>query len=162
MPKSGARSSISKNAAMDHLAARGVQRVAPARNGESIVTVTGAGGARHFARLLTYLPGKVWAVTSPHTSEMLASLGRLLGSVDAALDTFEHPAAHRPIKWDLARASWVRDYLAYIADRARRAMVERRIDQFESDIGPRLAGLRRSVIHNDANDYNVLVGGNPP
>ena len=31
---------------------------------------------------------------------------------------------------------------------------------FEHYVTPLLPGLRKSVIHNDANDYNVIVGGN--
>jgi 4-aminobutyrate aminotransferase-like enzyme/Ser/Thr protein kinase RdoA (MazF antagonist)/murein DD-endopeptidase MepM/ murein hydrolase activator NlpD len=154
-----------QNAVLEHLAARGVQgvqRVITTRSGESIATVRGSGGGAHFVRLLTYLPGKIWAEARPHTPELLASLGRLLGSVDAALSGFDHPAAHRALKWDLAQAAWIRGYLAHIEDPARRAAVECHADRFEAGIRPRLAGLRRGVIHNDANDYNLLVGGAGP
>jgi 4-aminobutyrate aminotransferase-like enzyme/Ser/Thr protein kinase RdoA (MazF antagonist) len=147
-----------ENAAMTHLAAQGVegvQRVLPALDGRAVAQ---AGG--HSVRLLTYFPGRLWTEVSPHTPEMRAALGTLLGGVDRALSTFDHPAARREIKWDLARASWIRDYLAHIEDEARRALVERRLTQFESEIRPRLACLRRSVIHNDANDYNLIVDGN--
>lgn len=149
-----------QNAAMEHLAARGVgriQRVIPTLPGEAIGTVTSGDEAAHFVRLLTFMPGKTWALANPHTPEMLATLGRLLGSVDAALSTFDHPAAHRALKWDLAQASWIRECLRYIADMGRRTNIEARIHQFEAEIQPRLAKLRRGVIHNDANDYNVLV-----
>ena len=101
-----------QNAALDHLAAsgvRGVQRALPTRGGESIATIEGSGGTAHFVRLLTYLPGKIFAAANPHTPQMLTSLGRLLGSVDRALSTFEHLAAHRALKWDLAQAAWIRE-----------------------------------------------------
>jgi Ser/Thr protein kinase RdoA (MazF antagonist) len=48
--------------------------------------------------------------------------------------------------------------MQHIAPAARRAIVERFLTQYESNVAPMLAELRTSVIYNDANDYNVLVG----
>ena len=56
---------------------------------------------------------------------VFGSLGQFLGEMDAALADFSHPAAHRELKWDLARSGWIRDYLRYIGDSGRRALVER-------------------------------------
>jgi len=108
-------------------------------------------------RLLTYIPGKLFAVTRPHTAELLHSLGSMMGRMDRALQGFTHPAAQRSLKWDLQQAMWIRDYLQYISQPARRAMVERFYAQFEMDVLPILPTLRSSIIHNDANDYNILV-----
>ena len=80
--------------------------------------------------------------------------------MDAALADFSHPAAHRELKWDLSRAGWIRGYLQHISDPARRALVERFLMLYESEVVPALPSLRRSVIYGDANDYNVLVS--PP
>jgi 4-aminobutyrate aminotransferase-like enzyme/Ser/Thr protein kinase RdoA (MazF antagonist) len=152
-------------AALTHLAARAPElllpRVCRALNGELIVMAPMADGAPHLAWLLRYVPGRLLAEMSPHTPELLFSLGAMLGQVDAALSDFAHPAAQREMKWDLARAAWVRDYLDYVENPARRALLERVLAQYESEVLPALPGLRQSVIHNDANDYNVLVSGMP-
>src|SRR5450755_3462629 len=140
-----------QNATLEHLAAAGiqqVQQVIPSLNGKPIRTVTSPTGTTHFVRLLTFMPGTIWAQANPHSPEMLASLGRLLASVDRALAGFDHPAAHRLLKWDLAQAAWIREYLPCIPDPAGRAIVESRLNGFESPIRLRLAELRRSVIHN--------------
>jgi len=81
-----------------------------------------------------------------------------MGRLDAALAGFFHPAAERELKWDLARAGWIRNSLHYVSDPERRKLVERLLNLYEAEVAPVLASLRRSVIHNDANDYNVLVG----
>lgn len=152
-----------QHAALAHLAAHAPElalpRVCPMPSGEHVATIAGPDGTPHFARLLTYVPGKLLAHTRPHTPELLASLGHLIGTIDRALATFDHPAAIRDLKWDLSRAGWIRDYLQYIADPARRALVARLLDRFEAETLPRLPTLRQSVIYNDANDYNVLAGG---
>jgi 4-aminobutyrate aminotransferase-like enzyme len=88
---------------------------------------------------------------------MRLSLGRFLGELDLGLQGFAHPAAVRDFKWDLSRASGIEGSLQTIADPVRRALAERALLMFKSLVVPALPGLRRSVIHSDANDYNVLV-----
>lgn len=148
-------------ALLAHLAAEApslqLPRVIPALNGEPVSTVEDDAGRARFVWMLSYLPGDLMATANPHPPAMLRSLGRLLGEMDRALANFSHPAAFREMKWDLARAAWIKDSLHYINDPSRRAIVEGVLAQFQTTVAPALAGLRRSVIHNDANDYNVLV-----
>ena len=132
-------------------------RVCATSNGETNATITDDNGAVHFVRLLTYIPGKVFAQTSPHTSELLQSLGSLLGRIDRTFQGFTHAVARRELKWNLQHAMWIREYIHHIGDTARRSIVERFLLQFEIDALPILPTLRCSVIHNDANDYNILV-----
>ncbi len=158
-----------QNAALAHLAVRDssllLPRVYRTSTGESIAAIIAQDGTGRFVRLLNYIPGKVFAKAKPHTPALLHSLGDLLGRVDSALQDFSHPAAHRVLKWDLQRASWIRDYLHYIEQPARRAIVEGFLDGFEMEVLPILPELRTSIIHGDANDYNVLfsepVAGRP-
>ncbi|HWQ15370.1 MAG TPA: aminotransferase class III-fold pyridoxal phosphate-dependent enzyme [Roseiflexaceae bacterium] len=149
-------------ALLDHLAAADpsllLPRVCPTPGGERVATWRPAGGPPRLVWLLTHVPGRVLAEARPHTPELLESLGAYLGRLDAALAGFAHPAASRALKWDLARAGWIAEHLHAIGDTGRRALVERALRRFE-EIAPRLPALRRSVIHNDANDYNVLVSG---
>jgi 4-aminobutyrate aminotransferase-like enzyme/Ser/Thr protein kinase RdoA (MazF antagonist) len=147
--------------ALQHLARRAphlaVPRVCPTRSGEAFQNVAVADGSERLVWLLTFLPGTVLAEVRPHEPELLESLGRLLGEMDAALEDFSHPSAQRELKWDLARAGWIRDYLPYVSDASRRALVERLLALYESEVVPALPRLRRSVIYGDANDHNVLV-----
>ncbi|HEV2456798.1 MAG TPA: phosphotransferase, partial [Ktedonobacterales bacterium] len=134
-------------------------RVRPTRAGELIGTVDDPDGATLFARLLTYMPGKLLANVRPHSPDLLHSLGNLLGTLDAALLDFAYPAVGRELKWDPLRAGWTRDYLHYIVQPERRALVEGLLIRFETETLPALTGLRHSVIYGDANDHNVVVAG---
>ncbi len=150
-----------QNKALEHLAAHDplifLPHVCATLVGETTATVAGVDDSTHFVRLLTYVPGRLFAETKPHTPELLRSLGSFLGRMDRALQNFIHPAAQRLLKWDLPRALWIRDYLQYLKQPQRRAIVERFLSQFETQVLPVLPALGMSVIHNDANDYNVLV-----
>jgi Ser/Thr protein kinase RdoA (MazF antagonist) len=109
------------------------------------------------AWLLHWLPGRMLADVS-RTPEMLFDLGRMLGGIDRALETFSHPAAHRELKWDLARAAWIENHLDYIPEPHRRSLVAGILDRFKNE--KPFDGVRKSVIHGDANLHNILVDGN--
>jgi 4-aminobutyrate aminotransferase-like enzyme/Ser/Thr protein kinase RdoA (MazF antagonist) len=137
-------------------------RICPTCTGALIAEVTGPTGATHFVRLLTYLPGTPLARVKPHTSELLAGLGAYLGEMDKALTTFAHPAAQRELQWDFRQASAViRRHQHEIGDPARQALLTQMLANFEQNALPHLAQLRTSVIHNDGNNYNVIVSPPP-
>ena len=153
-----------ENAAMEHVAAHGEGVTCPRPvagcDGRAVQAAAGADGRRHHVRLVAWVPGVPLGTVNPRSPELLADLGRFMGALDRAFASFDHPAVHREFHWDLARAAEVIPaLLAEIDGEERRAVVERLLARFESATLPRLAALRRGVIHDDANDYNVLVGG---
>jgi 4-aminobutyrate aminotransferase-like enzyme/Ser/Thr protein kinase RdoA (MazF antagonist) len=150
--------------ALRHLAQGAPQlalpRVTPNRSGELCTSISTADSSNRLVWLLTFVAGTTLAEVRPHSPELFRDLGHFLGEMDAALQSFSHPAAHRELKWDSSRALWIKDYIKEIADSKRRALVEKFLVLYESEVVPALPHLRRSVIYGDANDHNVLVG--PP
>jgi 4-aminobutyrate aminotransferase-like enzyme/Ser/Thr protein kinase RdoA (MazF antagonist) len=133
-------------------------RTLPTQDGESGFLYSD-GEAPTWVRLLSYLEGDLLARVRPRTVRLLESLGECLGRLDHELSGFEHAAARRPdYLWDLSRANEVlAENLKNVADAGRRGMIEDIRVDFESTVDPLLPELPRTVIHNDANDYNVLV-----
>ena len=132
-------------------------RVVPSLRGEPCVQTKVKDGSRRIVWLLTYIHGKTLAEFQPHTPELLEELGHFLGKLSRGLAGFSHPGAQRELKWDASRAAWIRDYLQYVEPVSRRMLAQRFLGLFETDVAPKLASLRRSVVYGDANDYNVLV-----
>ena len=127
-------------------------------NGEQIVSLDGLAGVTHFIRLLTYLPGKPFARVRPHDAYLLTDLGRFFGSLDRILEDFDHSAAHRDFHWDLKNAGRVvNGTIGFIDDPVKGDLIKRFLERFQTQIEPQLQDLATSVIHSDANDYNVLV-----
>jgi len=147
--------------ALRHLAQRAphlcLPRVLPDHDGELFSTVTIADGSRRLVWLLTFVKGAILAKIHPHSPELLGDLGRFLGEMDAALHSFSHPAAQGELKWDSTRAAWIKNYVQHVAEAKGRALVEKFLGLYDSDVVPAFPRLRRSVIYGDANDYNVLV-----
>ena len=148
--------------ALQHLAEHAspltLPRVLPTRSGHAFTQLTTPEASQRLVWLLTYIPGTMLVHARPHSPELLQSLGRFLGEMDSALAGFAHPAASRELKWDLANAGWIRKHVHLIAESSRRALAEKFLALYETEVVPVMPQLRRSVIYGDANDYNVLVG----
>ncbi len=132
-----------------------VPHIRPTLSGESLARVTGPHGLDHRIRLVSWLEGRPLAETA-RSDAALNSLGHMLGRFDAALKGFMHPGALRDLDWDIRKAGRSAARLHHIASAEDRALLERFLKRFEA-LAPRLATLRAAVIHNDANDWNVLV-----
>ncbi|BCH29584.1 hypothetical protein MesoLjLc_15140 [Mesorhizobium sp. L-8-10] len=154
-----------QTALLDHLARTAPGLAAPrlrkTLGGAVLGEVAGPSGARHALRLVSWLPGQPLAETTRGPA-LFESLGAMLGRLDRALQGFIHPGALRSFDWDIRRAGDSRSRLHFIRDEADRALLVRFLDRFDTTVAPRLPGLRAQVIHNDANDWNVLVDPDRP
>jgi 4-aminobutyrate aminotransferase-like enzyme/Ser/Thr protein kinase RdoA (MazF antagonist) len=143
-----------------HLAQSGgfpVPNLLQSASGETTAAITDANGNRRFLRALNWIEGTVWAKARETNELEFAQIGTLLGGLDKAMKDFDHPAAHRTFLWDIAQTSQHREFAGLIVDQAVRAEVIKVLDRFDQDIAAKLAKTPRQVIHNDANDYNLLV-----
>ena len=132
--------------------------IIPSLSGQQVFSVSATDDQNYNVRLLTFLPGTFLAETRPHNTEMLFSLGQMLGGMDKVLCEYHHPALDRYWHWDLKHALDLRHYLADISDARNRSLADYWLLQFETRVLPRIPLLRKSVIHHDANDNNILVG----
>jgi len=151
-----------QNKMMMHVAGFGnlFPKVVASLRGENIETVSGADGRSHFMRLVTYLNGTPSGSVKRHSYELMTDLGRKLGELDKALLGFDHVALHRDFHWDFANGlSVVKKNIKLVRDKKMREMVSELTKNFEKFTLPLLPRLRKSAIYNDANDYNILVGG---
>lgn len=147
-------------AALTHVAARDpalpLPRLVPTQDGLAYATVRD-GETTVLARLLTWLPGTPLAIWKPHSPELQYCVGQALGRLALALRDFRHPAAQRLLKWELGTASWALEHLGKVSDHGKRSFLEEILEYHQSSVVPALDSLRRSVLHNDGNDHNILV-----
>jgi Ser/Thr protein kinase RdoA (MazF antagonist) len=144
--------------AMARLADAGVpvQSLVPARDGRELVDLGDPGPP--WARLLTWIDGRPLATVAQPSLSLLGDLGEMMGRSATALLDVDVPAARRDFQWDVMRSeSVVAGNIGDVPDPARRELLERTLTALRERLVPRLSGLRMSVIHNDANDHNVLV-----
>ncbi len=151
-----------QNQAMEHVAQREslMPKALRSPKGEWIEAAADAGGRSHFVRLLTYLPGTPLGKVKRHSPELMFDLGRKLGLLDGALQGFDHPALHRDFYWDFAHGPrLVLQNAGKIREGKLRSAVRALARVYEECAAPLLPRLRTSAVYNDANDFNVLLGG---
>ncbi|MEM6345003.1 MAG: aminotransferase class III-fold pyridoxal phosphate-dependent enzyme [Bacteroidota bacterium] len=111
----------------------------------------------YMTRMLSFIPGTFSAEVA-HDEKMLKSLGQFLAKLDSLLLPLR-PAAveRRRFEWDLQYCLDTEIHLPHIKDVKRTRIAAYFFDQYRQNILPQMPHLRKSLIHNDANDWNVLT-----
>lgn len=115
-------------------------------------------------RVISFLSGVLWAEADGKVAEssdsLAKSLGRSLASVDKVLQNFSHAASHRYLVWDIRHANViVNKHIDDIQSMEGRQKIAQVLSDYEASVLPFLSDLPQQIIHNDANDYNLLVDG---
>ena len=114
-------------------------------------------GAPHVASLITFVEGVPLATVRPKSMTALEALGAVLAEVGRGLSDFDHPGLDRTFPWRMESAhEVVRDHVAMLPPE-RSALVLATLDRASRHLDPVRENLPAGPIHNDANDYNVLV-----
>ncbi|MFW9834634.1 MAG: aminotransferase class III-fold pyridoxal phosphate-dependent enzyme, partial [Candidatus Thorarchaeota archaeon] len=151
-----------QNHAMHHIADRFTFHVSPriqkTVSGEEIAQVETPEGSSHYVRLVSYLHGRVMSSVNPHSPDLLEDFGKFIGTLSTSFADFDDPATHREFYWDLKNAgSIIPKFKKLVSNSEKQKIVDRFLIMFETLVVPRMGELRTSVIHNDANDDNVVI-----
>ena len=124
-------------------------------SGNAISEYIDAHGNRRKVRLLSWVSGRIWSSVNPQLDTLRFSLGEQCGKLTAALQGFDHPEAHRSFEWDVAQSLWTKGH-SNLFHGSQKGIVVHFQDQFENQQDT-YSQLRKAVVHNDANDNNVIV-----
>lgn len=145
-----------------HLQSKGIQEVPqpiPFVDGSFLKVLT-IGEQSNPCRLLTFVEGTFMG-DAPLNSDVICALGYYAGQLDRALLDFDHVALRARIwEWDLQSVQLNKKYLTAIASPKKRNLVSYFFQQYEYQVLPLLPQLRKATIHNDLNEWNILVQGN--
>ncbi len=130
-------------------------RAIPDLEGRLVSLVADGFGRERHVRLLSWIPGRLYSRVNPQADELRQSLGRVCGKTTAALSGFDHPMANRELDWDLDRADWTREHLTLFEEDRQRTLLHF-LRLFETNSNS-YRTLRKAVVHNDANDNNLIV-----
>ncbi len=108
-------------------------------------------------RMLSFLKGKFLGDVE-HNPELFESLGTFLGKLDLRLKGFRnYTIKARQWEWDIQYLDLNKKYIPEITNPKDRNIVTYFFGQFEEIVRPLMPELRKQIIHNDANEWNVLV-----
>jgi Ser/Thr protein kinase RdoA (MazF antagonist) len=106
--------------------------------------------------LLSFVEGDVLDDLSDISVNLLKNIGFSVAEFDLAVQDFEHPAAHRNHRWNLADTGRHKDKTELLEDPQKRLLLAWAFDAW-AGVGPELEKLPRQLIHGDANPENILV-----
>ena len=125
-------------------------------NADNVFEIVEIEGQQRILWVLHFVPGYLLAEFKPHTKNLMHSFGQSIAHLTNSLEGFEHPAMKNGHRWELTNALEVKDFAPFVTVESKR-IIQQTFDRFENKILPHLTALPHSVIHNDANNYNVLV-----
>tara|TARA_Y100001936_G_C16087113_1_gene682611 strand:- start:25 stop:2277 length:2253 start_codon:yes stop_codon:yes gene_type:complete len=108
-------------------------------------------------RMLSYLEGDFIAECKVNEN-IISSLGSFLAKFNLLTRNWKNSEIKaRDWEWKIESVELIRNRANYISDPFRRNRVIYFIQQYRENILPVYNDLRKSIIHNDANQWNVLV-----
>ena len=106
-------------------------------------------------RLLSWVSGRIWSQVNPQPDSLRFSLGEKCGLLTKTLQNFDHPQAHGESEWDTAQSLWTKKHL-HLLNTEEKEVISHFQNLFEDDLVS-YNQLRKSIVHNDANDNNIIV-----
>lgn len=154
-----------ENRVMRHLNRVGERQVCPhlvqTREGRDIQMVSDEHGNPFRVRLITFLEGKPLGDVRPHSRELLSDLGRFTGCLVRAFVMFDDTLDPDDFIWDMRNGpETVGAYRVHIQDKEKQRLLDHFLAVYRDHTEPLLPELDTGLIHNDGNDYNIIVG--PP
>lgn len=111
-------------------------------------------------RLLPFIEGKFIA-DIPKNEQLNISFGKALGTIDKTLQGhYDSVFGAKETVWDLKNFKKSQRYITDITDKKDRNLVRYFFLQYDEQVTPMQYTLRKGVIHNDTNDWNVLTANN--
>ncbi|XP_034329776.2 hydroxylysine kinase [Magallana gigas] len=111
----------------------------------------------YIVRLLTYIPGETF-FNKPVHPKSLYNIGKVLGKFHNAMEGFHHRFFDSyTFLWNLTEVERLREFLVGVQDENKKALMSEIIDAFNKEVVPKYHKLRKSIIHGDVNESNIIV-----
>ena len=130
-------------------------KIIPDANGNYISETLDIKKNKRSVRLLTWISGRIWHQVNPRLKNLHFNLGTTCGKITKTLQGFNHPLPQSNFDWDLAYSLWTKDYI-HLFPSEEQKMIRYFQNGFENQLTA-YNQLRKSFIHNDVNDHNILV-----
>ena len=142
---------------LEHLSQKGIaiSKVIHTKDGHAIGSYSDDTGQKTSIRMLSWLEGRLWSSVNPIQYNLRFQLGETAGRITGALMDFDHASAHRYLDWDNAQIKWTFEHF-HLFESAQKKRIQQACKYIESKLKP-FENLRKSVIHNDLNDNNLIV-----
>ncbi|MCE7736708.1 MAG: aminotransferase class III-fold pyridoxal phosphate-dependent enzyme [Candidatus Heimdallarchaeota archaeon] len=150
-----------QNKIINHLQSKNnqlVSNIISSVNQAEITNIYSELGTSFYFRVLTYLPGIVYANYKPHSAHFMYSFGVFMAEMRTFLADLDIKLEKIKSDWDMESSLEIlKKHIIHIVDNDRSNLIQHYLRQFELDFQTRITDLDKGIIHGDANNYNVLV-----
>ncbi|MFM8329588.1 MAG: peptidoglycan DD-metalloendopeptidase family protein, partial [Actinomycetales bacterium] len=118
-------------------------------------------------RLLEWIDGTMWAEKGTHSTEEIIELGQVIAKIDSELGKLELSNADsnllsREFIWNMLQADRALEWCSKISDEELRNLVTQTLTRFSGQVKTRLNDFSQQLIHNDANEWNIVISKSGP
>lgn len=132
-------------------------------DGKQVEHIQSKSGVVHFCRLTTYLDGDLFSAVFPRSSALLQNLGATVAVFGEATAELDSKPLRRPFLWHMESGVLVlKQFYGLLMSDTQKALITHVRTCFEKAVLPFGDSLARGVIHNDANDNNIVVRNTNP
>lgn len=111
----------------------------------------------YICRLLTFVDGIFLGEDRKLLKNNMNLITKKIANLSQVLEQFDHPGCQREFHWDLLQADQGLEYISHISDIEARRFAYKHLYEFKHLVKDRLKKFRKSVIHGDLNDHNILL-----
>ena len=127
--------------------------------GNAISSFFDKNNRKRFFRLNSWIDGRLWSEANPITNTLREKLGRSAGKLTKSLESLKIIDSNYNTDWDLAKSLWTVNYLKLFNTKKKLKVIQYFQDSFLNDLAS-YETLRKSFIHNDINDQNIIITKN--
>lgn len=113
-------------------------------------------GEKRYFRINSWIEGRLWSKVSPIKNKFRFELGKEAALITKKLKTFKSNYNDIGMQWDISNSLWTTEYLNYIKGSKDKKIIKSFQVQFKNSLSE-FKNLRKSFIHNDVNDNNIIV-----
>ena len=84
-------------------------------------------------------------------------IGSFIGDLASILQSFSDKYYDRTFPWDISNIDFLQDNHSLFSDENKENIIIHFINEYEKNVDPNKQFLRKSIIHNDCNDHNIIV-----
>tara|TARA_B100000029_G_scaffold170160_1_gene166468 strand:+ start:227 stop:1249 length:1023 start_codon:yes stop_codon:yes gene_type:complete len=84
-------------------------------------------------------------------------IGSFVGDLASILQSFPDKYYDRAFPWDISNIDFLHDNHSLFSDENKENIIIHFINEYEKNVDPNKQFLRKSIIHNDCNDHNIIV-----
>ena len=133
-------------------------KIVKSLQGTQFIIQTDQAGNARVLWVQSYIPGKCYAEIKQKTTDLSFSIGVTLGGIGKALADYQNENLVREFRWYLPGSLWLENHFEVIENSERHGIISKIVKDFK-EVLPKLSNLASQIIHNDPNDYNILISG---